>query len=237
MKTITVPVGNRTQYFREFLESLNKNDLNGYVIYFGFEPDAQVIDLCNHLPIKAEIILNESKLGVRKNPFSVIKRAFDDGSEFNVHLEDDIKLSPDAMHLSNWYYEKFKISSEYSAYSFFNPKSSYTDYTKLEIVEGRFFGLGWCCFKRDWVDIFEKYWFDEKISTKYFGKNKGWDWAISGAFRKFGKKQLLPTLSISIHIGREGGTHCTPKYHDKIFSNFAWNEDKIIKDFDIGCTK
>jgi len=243
MKTITVPVGNRIHYFNDFLKSLCKNDLHGYVIYFAFEPDAFIgngieatsfIDnLCACLPIEVKITLNTSKLGVRKNPFSIIEKAFDDGSEFNIHLEDDIKLSPDAICLANWYYEKFKHSNEYSAYGFFNKNSSYDSYEKLTVVKNRFFGLGWCCYKRDWIDIFKKYWFDDNIASKHFGRSKGWDWAVSGAFIEFGKKQLLPTLSRSIHIGREGGTHCTAKYHDKIFSNFAWNEHKVIKEFEL----
>ncbi|MDP8202782.1 MAG: hypothetical protein P9M11_11680 [Candidatus Tenebribacter burtonii] len=58
---------------------------------------------------------------MRKNPFNLLNTAFNFGSEFNIHLEDDLLVSQDMINLANWYYDNFKSNpSEYSVYGFFH---------------------------------------------------------------------------------------------------------------------
>lgn len=49
------------------------------------------------------IMRNETRLGVRENPKAAIAAAFSAGSEFNLCLEEDFLLAPDALSLADWY--------------------------------------------------------------------------------------------------------------------------------------
>ncbi len=232
MKTITLPVANRPQYLKELLDSLRRNNLDEFKLFCGIEPkNDEVLNLCKNIDfVDKTIIINKKKLGVRKNPYNIIQTAFNTGSQFNIHLEDDLIVSPDMINLANWYYDTFQLNSTlYTVYGLFAYDSN--PGKPDQIIEiSRFDGYGWCCFKQNWNQLFKKYWFNDSLGKKYY-KKKGWDWAIQGAFKEFELKALKPILSRTNNIGREGGTFSTPLSHDKTFANLQYNTDKIIKNF------
>ena len=234
MKTITLPVCNRASYLKEVIESIKQNNLTGYKLYIGAEPGYNdVIDLCKSIDfIEKTIVINDAKLGVRKNPYLTLKRAFDDGSVFNFHIEDDIVFSPDAVSLMNWYYDNFKNNpTAFGYYGLFNYNSNDSDESSL-IKVNKFTGYGWGVFKENWDDLFNKWWFDDSLCLKKY-KAYGWDWAVTTAMEEFGYFGLIPSYSRSNHIGRDGGVHCIASDYDKVFTKIKYNKTLRIDNFNI----
>lgn len=238
MKTITFPVGYRPNYLNEFLNCLKRQNLEGYAIFCSAEACPPCIDLLKNCGLKLNIMLNpkstgrKSHAGARANMFNALNSAFEAGSDFNLHLEDDFLLAPDAVDLANWYYENFKDNPlAYMSYGMFgfNPRGD--DYTLLEEVPF-FEGLGWCVFKEGWETCYKRSWFDDTLARKYF-TGYGWDWAVQGFFKEYGCKALRPLINRTQHNGRVDGTCCTVAHHDRHYTPLKWNKTEKVTDFKI----
>lgn len=238
MKTITFPVGYRPTYLKQFLDSLATQDISDYKIICSAEKSPACIKVLKEhsLPMTILIKSNSSGMkshsGARDNMFNVLNYAFSNGSTFNVHLEDDFLLSPDALNLANWYYENYKDKPySYTSYGLFNWASKGEDYKGLTEAT-TFHGLGWCAFKENWDECYGKYWYDDTIARKY-ANAYGWDWAIEGFFKEYKRKSILPMISRTNHIGRLEGTCCTIEYFDKTYPSQQWNKDQKEIEFEL----
>ncbi len=238
MKTITFPVGYRPSYLVEFLDSLSQQNLEGYTIFCSAEnapPCIQILEeskLPLNITLKPNSIGARSHAGARDNMFNVLNMAFTAGSTFNVHLEDDFLLAPDALDLANWYYENYKDKpTSYVSYGFFGFAPRGDDYTLLEEVPF-FEGLGWCAFKENWELCFKRAWYDDSLAKKYFDAH-GWDWNIQAFFRDVKGKALRPLINRTQHNGRIGGTCCTIQHHDKHYVPLKWNQTERVTEFKI----
>lgn len=236
MKTITFPVGYRPVYLKYFLDSLSKQSLSDYTIICSAENHAGCINLLETygLPItilrKANSSGARSHSGARDNMYNALNHAFKIGSDFNVHLEDDFLLSPDALDLANWYYETYKNNPmEYMSYGLFNWSSAGDDYAGLTTAPA-FHGLGWCAFKENWEACYSKCWYDDDLARKY-ANAYGWDWAVEAYFKEYKCKTILPLISRTYHIGRLEGTCCTVEFFDKTYVGLRWNQTERIKEF------
>jgi len=236
MKTLTFPVGYRPYYLDRFLGYLSTYDLSDYTIICSVEAHQPCIDLLEMSDLPLTILHNPNSKGVkshsgaRDNMYNVLSYAFNIGSEFNVHLEDDFVLAPDVFNLANWYYKTFKDKPlTYISYGLFNHESRGNDYEATESIE-MFEGLGWCTFKDGWFKVFNKYWYDDVYARKHFNAY-GWDWAMSGAYREFGYKGIRPLIARTNHDGRYDGTCCTIEHHDKHYANLKWNKTEVITEF------
>jgi hypothetical protein len=236
MKTITFPVGYRPEYLTKFLDCLKNCDLSDYKIICSAEKCQPCIDILENCELPLTILHKEnssgvrSAIGLRDNTYNVLSYAFKSGSDFNVHLEDDLVLSLDVFYLSDWYYNTFKDKPlTFMSYGLFNQQTNSDDFCGLEIIAS-FEGLGWCTFKEGWELCFNKYWYDDTYARKYFN-SYGWDWAMAGAYREFGYKGIRPLIARTNHYGKYDGTHCTPSQHDDFFTNLGWNKTQIIKEF------
>lgn len=236
MKTITFPVGYRPNYLIQFLDSLSSQDLSGYEIFCSAENHPECIEILKRCVLPLNILYKQnssgakSHSGARDNMYNVLSHVFKCGTEFNVHLEDDFLLSPDAINLVNWYYETFKNDPlAYLVYGLFNHESCSDDYEGLEVISV-FEGLGWCIFKQAWELCIDKFFFDDSLAKKHF-KTYGWDWALMGAFKEYGYKALRPFVARTNHNGRIDGTCCTVDHHDKHYAFLQWNKTKKIKEF------
>lgn len=228
MKAISLPVATRPHYLKQMLSTLKECNLNGYTLYVNAEPNQDVIDVVNDITfIETKLVVNKERLGVRRNPFNVLDRAFQD-ADFVVHLEDDLIVSPDALDLANWYYDTFKDDpTKYMAYGFFNYESDMDEPEEI-IQHARFNGLGWCTFKTNWNKWFRPIWFDDDINKRVWGPNTwGWDWSVQAVCKTEGLNTLIPSFGRSNHIGREGGTYCGAQFHDQTFTSLIINQDPV----------
>ena len=214
MKTITFPVGYRPNYLEQFLDSLESQDLSGYKIICSAENCTECIHVLETCAIPLIILHKANSSGVRShsgardNMYNVLNYAFNLGSDFNVHLEDDFLLAPDAIDLANWYYKTFKNNPlAYMCYGLFNWGSAGDDFSGV-VSAPTFHGLGWCAFKENWETCYSKCWYDDTLARKY-ANAYGWDWAVEAFFKEYSCKSILPVLSRTKHIGRINGTCCT----------------------------
>ena len=238
MKTITFPVGYRPQYLTQFLACLEKQNLDGYTIFCSAEKCAACIRVLKDSKLDLNIIYKQDSCGyqdhsgAKNNMFNALNAAFEAGSTFNLHLEDDFLLSPDTVDLANWYYENFKDKpTTYISYGMFGFSPRGEDYSALEEVPF-FEGLGWCTFKEGWEECYKKAWFDNTLVKKYF-KAHGWDWSVQAFFKEYGYKALRPLINRTQHNGRIGGTCCTVQHHDKHYTPLKWNTTERVTEYNL----
>jgi hypothetical protein len=236
MKTITFPVGYRPQYLTQFLATLEKQNLKEYTIFCSAEASPGCIKVLkdSSLPLnilyKQNSVGSKSHSGAKDNMFNVLNTAFEAGSTFNLHLEDDFLLSPDTVDLANWYYDNFKDKpTTYTSYGMFGFSPRGEDYTALEEVPF-FEGLGWCAFKENWETCYKKAWYDNTLVKKYFQAH-GWDWSVQAFFKEYGFKALRPLINRTQHNGRLDGTCCTVQHHDTHYTPLKWNTTERITEF------
>ena len=227
MKTITVTACSRPVYLRQALESLRKNDVGQYKLFFGIEPGSgEVLEVCKSVDwMEKDITVNPRKLGVRVNPFTLLTKVFKEGSELNIYLEEDVVVSPDVTKLADWFLEAQREESWLSL-NLLNYKSTNTDPIGL-LPSKHFNSLGLCIKPHAWKTWFEPNWLSDTAAQKvYQGRSVGWDWSMTAVLALEKDLQTLtPVLSRSNHIGREGGVHASPDFHDRTFPHLPINQD------------
>ena len=238
MKTITFPVGYRPNYLTEFLNCLGQQNLEGWTIFCSAENSPACIKILQESDLNLNILYKKNSIGrkdhagAKDNMFNAISTAFLSGSTFNLHLEDDFLLAPDAVDLANWYYETYKDKPlSYISYGLFGFQPRGIDYSVLEEVPF-FEGLGWCTFKEGWEECYKKAWYDDTLTKKYFSAH-GYDWNIQAFFKEYNYKALRPLINRTQHNGRIDGTCCSPQFYDTHYGPLKWNQTERITEFKI----
>lgn len=229
MKTVTIPAAFRPHYLAQVLASLRRNDCSGYELFVAVEPTPQVdetlrlLEAVDWMPV--QVVRNPVLLGVRSNPYQLMQRAFEAGSILNVFLEEDVVIAPDAVRMANWYVET-QGDQEWLCLNFLNYRSMGSNRDPLALFSSSGFnGLGLCIMRRAWEDWFSQEWFNEERVARIYPGRYGWDWSLGAVVAELKLRTLTPLLSRANHIGREGGVHCSPEYHDRTFGNLAVNAD------------
>jgi hypothetical protein len=215
MKTITLVACDRLNYLSKTIECLKQNRLDGYELFIGVEPeDAAVVEYCRRLQfMPITLTVNPTRLGVAWNPKATIDRAFDAGSEFNVAIEDDLLLAPDALDLANWFLESH--GRHFFSLNLCNYRSDSSFPSQVESTD-HFIPLGWAVTREAW---------QESIRLNWMCDPRGWDFSVNRILETQTRKRLLqPRLARSNHNGREGGEHCTPEFHDRTFAHLPMSD-------------
>jgi hypothetical protein len=230
MKTITLTAFKRLDCLIQLLKSLEANDLTGYSkLYCAVEPvDVNIVERLKKVKfIDVDITVNKTILGVRQNPFNILTKAFNEGSDYNVYLEDDMILSPDAFDFFNYYHDNLHTQDRLCACAYnYNSDPAYNN---LVTLSNDFVALGVGIFKNHWNDYFKPYWFNEQFRKDMeidMGGIGGWDWCIRAVMKKFNMTTIMPTYSRSYHTGKFG-VHCTPKCYDTMFKNHPYCKERI----------
>lgn len=217
MKTITLVVNDRPTYLEQTLEALRLCCLDDYTMFIGVEPgNADVLTMCRSITFMRTVVcVNSRRLGVSDNPLETIRRAFAAGSQLNVALEDDVVLAPDALHLCNWF--ETLDASDALCLCLFTYGSDSTKPREV-VARSHFTPLGWCTTRGMWSN---------RIEPKWMCDPRGWDFSINKILADSpGMYVLQPLWSRSNHIGRIGGTHCTPEYHDQTFARLEISDGR-----------
>jgi hypothetical protein len=234
MKSISITAWKRPEYLQQVLASIKAcKHVEEYELFLSLEPGCEdTLKLANSIDwIKTHVRVNKTKLGVRENPYSTLEWVFQSGSIFNVYVEEDVVLAPDALVLANWFLNS-QNERDWLCLNFLDYQSSEKEPL---LVRGskRFNALGICIKLHAWNKWFRKNWFNDKLSTKVFSKHcYGWDWSVSALLAT--QKNLLtltPALSRSNHIGRLGGVHASADFHDATFGNLIVSSQVYIGDF------
>ena len=201
MNTITMACMDRPEYTLRVLESLRNQIklLDGYKLFINIDTGdcKEVVDICSGIDfIETDIKIfkleeDEVNKRVNENTYDVIKRAFDGGSSFNLYLEDDIILSPDALDLMDWYTRQdlTNIAS-----------LCLCNILNKEIDPDLIFKTQASCF---WGFITSEEQF-RKYFEPFWAKGYCWDTHIARYIRAFGADNMMCQLSRSTNIGEIG---------------------------------
>jgi hypothetical protein len=202
MKTITLTTYNRPEYLKETLRSLRSNNTKGYILYVSQEPGnkecADLVKAIDFMPVESWV--NPFRKGINLNAFTVLSRAFAGGSRFNVHIEDDIVLSPDALDLANWYHD-LKDKTNHAGCFFCGPWSNPAWPTYVHRVEPTAVapGAGFCITDWQWQSFVRPTWFSDYTIE--------WDKALEREAIAKNMVVLRPRLVRSTSIGAHGMSH------------------------------
>ena len=228
MKTITLTVCNRPDYTAQCLDALSRNDVRGYELFICCEPDqAETLAVCQKHSafMPTQIIVHKERLGINYNNKAMYDLVFKAGSEFNVALEDDGILSPDAFDLVQWWFRRFRNEPEPLLLCL---AGGFDETRPLDVEEEiGFFRSPWghCFGCGSWQFWLKPYW-NWKQDHPH-----GWDHSISTMMKNKGLKALYPALSRCHNIGREKGVYCTPEVHDQLFAGQKWATGEYGNDF------
>ena len=247
-KTITIAAYRRPEYLKQVLDSLavamSHAAKPGHIlmddVILGIDP---CIHSSEHHAVRCiansydwidDVIVWPEHLGVNEHPRRLLQYAFNEcGSDFNLHLEDDTVLSPDALRLVEWFANfgiidarenvpprhAFAIGSRVGPYdlslSLHNPSRDYEHRSRLYHTDS--FGVwGWACHAYSWRNYLMPFW-NHKRDLPI-----GWDWSISATMSRIGLRCIAPSLSRVHNIGRERGHYQTPEGYDKDFAGQVW---------------
>jgi len=236
MKTITLPTNNRLEYLEQTIESLKQFDLSDYTLFVNIETgfmnpgkiSNDTINTKKYLEsqdfVKMNIQIHHRQLGVQQNPFNCIERAFIAGSEWNIHIEDDLIFAPDAFELADWYYNNQK--DNVIIYGLCNRSVFKKSGIDTIITKNYFDGLGWCISKDTWLNHIRNHWFD--ISPYGPHKEEGWDCNITRYLNNNNLLEAIPETSRTNTIG-EWGTYARPNNY-KQFKDLIMSTE-IINNF------
>jgi hypothetical protein len=239
MKSISMTAWCRASYSELALDSITK--ARGYMPWRFFasvdgpiHPDQDTVLGHQCAEVRAvferrhmghpDVRFHRNNMGCNANIFQAVQMAFDAGSDFNLHVEDDIVLSPDALELSNWFYNL----PERDEYVCLNVFSDWRDHGNQPLAIAEYFSFfpwGWACTRRMWEKYLAPEW-----DTKRFGPT-GWDWSVGMTIQKHGLKVLRPFLSRALNIGRDQGLHMSSDHWEKNFSNQVVSDGSHGKDY------
>lgn len=258
MKTISVVASNRPTYTAECLSgvtlALMQQSEAGKASFdkllISLDPDSSgkvdggVEKLCEKVCsiitqeglAECEIYANNKQLGCGRNHYAAMDRAFElNESDYNLLLEDDARLTDDAVHLANWFYECHN--------------SPLSDYALLSMCNHRGFGRGsnpggipddpsfvvespyltapfaWAANKSQWP-------FLRAVWLAKLSAPNGWDFSISYWMRLARKRALHPVLSRCRNVGRVG-MHETPDSFSRTQEGLKFSDGTYVGGFRI----
>ena len=230
-RTITIAAYNRAKYLEQVMDSLSTAldacpEFKPQQITIGIDPldktifHTEVVSVANTFLLSrrdyfCRVIVWPEHLGVNEHPRRLLQYAFEElESGFNVHLEDDTVLSPDALRLALWF-SQLDTASVYTAgclaVCLHNPSLNYDNPERVYRTEA-FGAWGWGCHYAAWSRWLAKRW-NHKRELPI-----GWDWSITETMRDNGLRCFAPSLSRVRNIGRLGGTYQTPQGYDHDFA-------------------
>lgn len=218
MKTISVTVLGRLEFLTQFIECLKKvNKRDEYVLYIAVEPTTkEVYDLIDSINfMEKKVIYNSKVLGVFNNPYNLLSTVFNDGSDYNIYLEEDLIFSQDITDLSEWFVKNLD-DHEYSHFStYMHMSQAKWKCPDIRYIRERkdlvFSPLGFVLTKYQWNTHFKPNWYIN---------NKGWDFSILQYIKSNSLKNVEPHVSRTKHIGHYG-TNCvfeSKQDHDDIYN-------------------
>lgn len=238
MKTISLSVYNRPDALFKMLESLRRNNCEGYTLIISLEPSSvseRVLDTIYKMtPCPIQLNRHYNRIGLSLNTFLAPALTFAAGSDFNVYLEDDLILSPDALDLSNWYYNEQISDRQDSSVGLVlwrSEKSAWPDEVSQSCVSSKGqggHGNGFACTRYQW----ETYWRKEWFSYGTEGPGHQWDLSTDERLRELGKHVLSPLYPRSVQqnikgtSGKEGSIN--PLVTVPIYDGPAVKQFKIV---------
>lgn len=213
-KALVFTAYNRLRYLQESLFSWDiVRGIENWHVVFRIEPsdiDHLIAEEFREFALRNgltdyEIILNKEKLGVLKHPYIAINELFQQGYDFVVRVEDDIRVSTDTLEYFEYTAEEYQNDQEIAAIC----TNSYARGGAEEIFRTpKFDPLNWGTWRDRWDGLLSKNWdFDYSTGNNTPENPSGWDANFNKrVFPAHNLKTITPVTSRSRHIGVVG-TH------------------------------
>lgn len=212
LRTITILAYNRPHYLEQCLDALAKcRGIEEYGILISVDGGGDHKNASKPTTFDCEVVYLKESYGIDEHNKVCYDAVFRNGAgkiDFNIALEDDVILTPDALELANWFYDHPK-RDEYAFLNLGDP--AYRQVAKEEdyptVRETRsLYTSAWCFTDKSWV-VMREFW-NRPLVTQL-----GWDWSLSYTINEHNWRGLAPIVSRARNIGREG-VHAYPAWFD-----------------------
>lgn len=213
--TISICAYNRPNYLQRVLERLLQaqsfcHEFDASV-HLGIDPNGdrfdEVLSVARSFPFVKDVIVWPEHHGVSNAPRQLLQYVFTEVcSDFNLHLEDDTLLSPDALRLCLYFATNPRRYWLLSLHA----RSNDLAIDRRAILPRQDFGVwGWAAFRSTWTAYIAPFWNHLRDIPH------GWDYSLTDTMQKYGLTAACPALSRVHNIGREGGAHQTSEGYDQ----------------------
>lgn len=241
MKTITVAAYNRPTLLAKLLTSLEEQmqSLDDYKLYIRIDAGGDRFEKVKQAALGAdfmdcEVFYPKKNEGCIMNTYRLMMRVFEEkGADWNVYLEDDFVLSPDAFNLVEWY---IKHSEEIKSTEGIEGIGAYClcrlresgDPEKIYLSRA-FVGWGFLMDAHQWRTYAKPAWCNAKA---LWGYDRMWDNSVADYIRTCGATvcNVFPELSRITNTGRVG-THFTARKYDELMQNHKYNQSHKVYDY------
>jgi glycosyltransferase involved in cell wall biosynthesis len=240
-KTITVAAYNRPELLAKLLQSLKEQmrPPSDYTLYIRIDAGGDRFRDVKRVAfgvnfMAADVFYPQQNEGCIMNTFKLMEQAFErEGTDWNVYLEDDLLLSPDAFNLVEWYIahageiKATKGTQDIGAYCLCRLRES-GDPEKVYLSRA-FVGWGFLMDARQWQIYAKPAWCSAK---RLWGYDRMWDNSVADYIRTCGATvfNAFPELSRITNTGRVG-THFTAQKYDQLMQNHKYNQSRKVYDY------
>lgn len=205
MKIVTMTAYNRPEFLLPVVESIMKAQMAHEYHYIASVDKSdkyeQVMEVFALFDVRLDVIVNEPKLGCSSNTGYALKRGFDMGGDFVIHIEDDCVISPDFFLYMEWARETFANSEHVDYVSGW--QRTVAGALNEAVFRNHFTPWGFGTWRR----VFEKVW--PEWDHGYV--HNGWDWNLR---RLLGHNlEVYPAISRVQNIGTYGVHVPSPEFH------------------------
>ena len=205
MKVVTMTAYNRPEFLSQvvtsIMEARNASDYR-YVISVDasdkFDANIKALD---KLYLCKEIIVNEPKLGCSSNTGHALRRGFNRGADFVIHIEDDCIISPDFFLYMEWANKTFAQSAHVDYVSGW--QRTVAGALNDVVFRNHFTPWGFGTWRR----VFEQVW--PEWDHGYV--HNGWDWNLRRLLNH--NLEVYPAISRVQNIGTYGVHVPSPEFH------------------------
>ena len=246
-KTITIAAYNRPDNLQLLVDSLfeQQADLDDWKLHIrideGGDNFGDVLTVAEEVDfVDTEIHWADSNEGINSNTYWLMNHVFDrEGAIYNLYLEDDLVLSPDALDVANWYIENearllaLPGLDDIGALCLCKLHSEIKDINAIDLLFSRnFAGWGFLMSNRQWWAYGKPAWTTSEVLFGYSGM---WDNSVAKYIRRRSKRtyNLFPLLSRVTNTGREG-MHFTPETYDNLMAGHVYQQEHKSFDYQWG---
>lgn len=221
---IAFTINNRPQYLKETLESWSRvRGIGDAELLFRCEPGcAEAVAVCRSADFApAHYRVNEERAGVLANPWLALDKGFD-WDDFVILAEEDLIVSPDTLEYFTWaqrYRDDPSVLGVTTHQHHERPGGLAGAGPADWSADGGWHFWVWGTWKDRWDRLLRDDWDFTYRENGGGPSQRGWDWRIRNKLViGQGMTMIAPSLSRSQHIGRYGGSHCSPADFDVVAS-------------------
>lgn len=224
-KTITIAAYNRPAHLKRLINSLARQvtPLHDYFLVVtvdaGGDKFDEVLQVANSINfVNKAVIAQKENVGINQNTYDSIHVAFEGmSSQYNLYLEDDLILAPDALALVDWYIDKEPSFHDISALCLCNLRSESEDPAQL-FRSRRFAAWGFAMSYQRWRQVAEPVWLKGE---------RMWDNRVANYIRTRPNSlhNIFPEVSRAKNIGVDG-SHLTKEKLEELTKVFRFQNKR-----------